>query len=355
VQAQNNYVTAQNSNPITIPPLGTVRVGYFWSLDTLVRNLGGNPFDILEKKGLDPRLFDDPDNTLECIAAVDLLAYCSTALGDPLFGLHLAALQEPDVFGCVVALAQAAPSFRQALQCLVDFIPVSASPECELELVVTDNVVELRWRSHIGLGHDIQTSYHGLLIILKTLRMLGRKQFQPRYASLTCPIQRADLDAISQQLGCRIQGNASHNAIAFSAASLDQALPTSNRLSYYILSQGMAQLRTTSRGDFEEKVRACVRRELSSGHCTVGSCSADLRTSTRTLQKRLHRMGIKFSDIVLSERIKLAKYALTWSDHSLDEIAFQLGYAEQTSFGRAFKTATGLTPKAFRSSRSRES
>lgn len=354
MQLQNNMVAGYNKGAVAIPPLGTVRVGYFWSLDTLVRNLGGNPFDILAKQGLDPRLFDDPDNTLECIAAIDLLEYCSTTLGDPLFGLHLAALQEPDVFGCVVALAQAAPTLRQALQCLVDYIPVSASPECELELVVMDKVVELRWRSHIGLGHDVQTSYHGLLIILKTLRMLGRKQFQPKYATLACGIHRSNLDAIAQLTGCRIQGNSSHNAIAFAAELLDHPMVTSNRLSFQIMSEGLAQLRTTSRGDFEEKVRASVRRELASGRCNVGACAEDLRTSTRTLQKRLNRLGIKFSDIVLDERIKLAKHALIWSEYSLDEIAFQLGYAEQTSFGRAFKTATGLTPKAFRSAKRRE-
>jgi AraC-like DNA-binding protein len=267
----------------------------------------------------------------------------------------MAALQEPDVFGCVIALAQAAPSLRQALQCLVDYIPVSASPECELELVEYDKVVELQWRSHIGLGHDVQTSYHGLLIIHKTLRMLGRQQFQPKYASLTCGIARGDFEPISQHIGCRVQGDASRNAIAFAAHLLDQPLPTSNRLSYYLLSQGLAQLRASSRGDFEEKVRACVRRELSSGHCTVGDCAKSLRTSTRTLQKRLNRLQIKFSDIVLDERVKLAKHALIWSEFSLDEIAFQLGYAEQTSFGRAFKSATGLTPKAFRFTKRRES
>ncbi|HEY6132186.1 MAG TPA: AraC family transcriptional regulator ligand-binding domain-containing protein [Halioglobus sp.] len=354
MQPHDSLLMGAGKAATAIPPHGRVRVGYFWALDTLVSNLGGNPFEIFEKKGLDPQLFDDPDNTLECIAAIDLLEYCSSALGDPLFGLHLAALQEPDVFGCVVALAQAAPTLRQALQCLVDFIPVSASPECELKLVEMEKVVELQWRSHIGLGHDVQTSYHGLLIILKTLRMLGREQFQPKYASLTCSIARSDIDPISQHIGCRVKGSADKNAIAFSADALGHPMPTSNRLSYYLLSQGLAQLRITSRGDFEEKVRACVRRELSSGHCTVADCAERLRTSTRTLQNRLNRLKLKFSDIVLDERIKLAKHALIWSDYSLNEIAFQLGYAEQTSFGRAFKSATGLTPKAFRSTKRRE-
>lgn len=350
----------QHSDPdfpgstLVVPPQGTVRVGYFWGLDLLVRQLGGNPQDILHHQGLNPLLFEDPDNTLECIAAVDLLEYCSHSLNAPLFGMHLAAQQDPEVFGCALTLAQAAPNMRQALQCLVDYIPISASPECELELVETERVVEFRWRSNIGLGDDAQTGYHGLSIILKTLRMLGRQQFRPKYGTLTCQINRADMEQLGKQVGCPVRGGSAHNAIAFSRKLLDTPLPTSNRLSFYILSQGLNQLRASSQGDFVEKVRSCVRSELSNGRCSVGACAANLRTSTRTLQKRLNRLDVKFSEIVLEERIKLAKHALLWSDYSLDEIAFQLGYAEQTSFGRAFKNATGLTPKAFRSSQRRD-
>jgi AraC-like DNA-binding protein len=64
-------------------------------------------------------------------------------------------------------------------------------------------------------------------------------------------------------------------------------------------------------------------------------------------------MGVKFSDLVQNERIRLAKQALLRSDHTLNDIAFRLGYSEQTSFGRAFKRSTGMTPQAFRSAENR--
>ena len=59
-------------------------------------------------------------------------------------------------------------------------------------------------------------------------------------------------------------------------------------------------------------------------------------------------MDLKFSDLVQDARIKLAKQALLRNDWTLNEIAFRLGYSEQTSFGRAFKRSTGMTPQAYR-------
>jgi len=335
------------------PTRGTVRVGYFWGLDKLVRELGGDPLAILEGRGLDAHTFDDPDNTIDCMAAIDLMEHCGSTLQDPLFGLHLAAMQEPGVFGCVVALAQAAPTFRQAIQCLVDFIPVSASPECELALVTTGDTAALRWRSDIGLGDEAQTYFHGLFIVHKTLQSIGRQHFRPQGASLGCALQRADAEAITRHLGYPVTGRSRHNAITFAAAHLDRPLPTSNRLAFSILQLGLANLQRASRGDYVENLRASIRRGLAAGHCTVGSCARDLHTSTRTLQKRLNRLGRKFSDVVRDERIRMARHALACSDYSLDEIAFQLGYAEQTSFGRAFKHATGFTPKAYRQAQRR--
>ncbi|HEX7874651.1 MAG TPA: helix-turn-helix domain-containing protein [Sphingobium sp.] len=57
---------------------------------------------------------------------------------------------------------------------------------------------------------------------------------------------------------------------------------------------------------------------------------------------------VKFSDIVEGERERLARIYLQTLSMSLEEIAERLGYGEQTSFGRAFKRWTGVTPQRFR-------
>ena len=70
----------------------------------------------------------------------------------------------------------------------------------------------------------------------------------------------------------------------------------------------------------------------------------------RTLQARLSSEGVKFSELVENQRATLAKAHLSQRNLSLDEIADRLGYGEQTSFGRAFKRWTGMTPQQFRAS-----
>ena len=337
-----------DGEPLQFPASGKIRAGYLTGIKGLVCRLGADPRDVLEHQEIDPRLLDDPDADLECTSVVNLLEYCSSTLNDPLFGLHLAEEQEPDAYGCVIALARAAPTFRQGLQCLVDYTPLSTSPECEMEVLSASDVVELRWRTHIGLGNSGQTSYHGMLLVMKILQMLGRKEFRPRYAHLSSRISRSEFRLLQERLGCRINQNADINGIAFSADILDRPVVTANKALYGLLKHNFSRLRASSRPDFVEQVESSVRRLLSRGYCSLDACADLLGTSTRTLQKRLTKLDRTFSDIVRNERINLAKQSLLWTDCTLDELAFQLGYSEQTSFGRAFKRHTGMTPSGYR-------
>lgn len=348
MQLPMHFMPGVDRDFLQLPSQGKIRAGYLSGIKGLVLSKGADPRDVLEHQEIDPSVLDDPDNDLECISVVNLLEYCSSVFNDPLFGLHLAEQQEPDAYGCVIALARAAPNFREALRCLVEYTPLSTSPECEMEMLSAREVMEVRWRTHIGLGNAGQTSYHGVLLMMKILKMLGRDHFRPRYVNLSSRIGRTEVRLLQDKLGCRVNENTHSNGIAFSTDILDRPVITANRTLFNLLDHSLSQLRSTARGDFVEQVEATVRRLLSSGHCSVDACATSLGTSTRTLQKRLTRLRYKFSDIVQNERIKLAKQALLWTDCTLDELAFQLGYSEQTSFGRAFKRCTGMSPNAFR-------
>ncbi len=348
MRVENTFVLNVDGAFDVLPVHGTLRTGYLHGLLDLVRSRGCDPRKVLERHEIDSRTFEDPDQRIACAAAVNLMESCSSLLRDPLFGMRLAERQDPEVFGCAMTLARVAPSLRLALQSLIDYMSISASPEGDMELVMGREIAELRWWTDTGLGESEQVNYQGLLLIMKTLQMLAGPRFRPSYATLTFKIARSVHQPIQERLGCRVSGNAGAHAIAFPVDILDRPIATSNKTLFSLLGGYLSQLRTSSRSGFVEQVQSYVRRALASGNCSVNGCADKLGTSSRTLQKRLTRMDVKFSNIVQAERIKLAKHALLHGVCTLDEIALQLGYSEQTSFGRAFKRSTGMTPQAFR-------
>ena len=69
----------------------------------------------------------------------------------------------------------------------------------------------------------------------------------------------------------------------------------------------------------------------------------------RSLQKLLSAEGTSFRELLNQARKKVALKYLETSDMSIGEIAFMLGYDEQSSFHHAFKKWTGQSPGFYRS------
>jgi AraC-like DNA-binding protein len=330
------------------PSEGKIQAGYLRGFKILVGNLGGSYQEILENHGLDADAFEDSDYHIACRAAVEILEYGSTALNDPLFGLHLADLQEPDVFGCVAALARAAPTVRQALQSLVDYVPVINSPEGALELVVSGSTAEFRWRSSLDVRQSEQINYHGLLLLMKTLRMLGGEHFHPRYATLVVQAPGSYLDIIQDTVGCKVYPRAAANAICFSSDILELPLHSTNRLLFKLVSGYLAAINGPAKAPFIKQVESFIRATLPTGACTIEHCAERLAIAPRTLQKRLGNRDTSFTELVETQRLQMAKKELREGQQTLGEITYNLGYADQTSFGRAFKRWTGVSPQAYR-------
>jgi AraC-like DNA-binding protein len=70
--------------------------------------------------------------------------------------------------------------------------------------------------------------------------------------------------------------------------------------------------------------------------------------SRRSMQRRLNEQGWSYKRVVDDTRAELARRYMGDRSKSLTEIAFLLGFSEQSAFSRAFRRWTGLAPRAFR-------
>ena len=333
----------------SMPAARQMRIANLAGLPALVRDHGGDPLPILERHEIDPQLIRDPDRYVDCKAVVELFEDCSHALNDPLFGLDLAEIQDPDVFGCVTALCRAAPTVRDSVASFIDFIPVTHAPDTILELVEGDDVAEIRWSVGTDLGLNEQANYQAALLNLKLLRLVGGRNFRPSYVNLAVDTRRRNLSELERRLGCRFNRTHASNAIAFPADILDWPVRSANGLLFRLLGGYLEKVKAAARTSIAERVEDYVRGSLSSGNCSIERCALKLGVSVRTLQTQLAEAGgLKFSDILEKHRFEMARDCLEQPHMSLDDVAEMLGYAEQSSFGRAFKRWTGLSPKLYR-------
>jgi AraC-like DNA-binding protein len=100
--------------------------------------------------------------------------------------------------------------------------------------------------------------------------------------------------------------------------------------------------------DFHRRVRQVVGGLLAGGPLDVHQVADLVRTSARTLQRRLHGAGVTYARVVQQMRFEAARKMLRDPDRKIRDVARLLGYSDAAHFTRAFQRWTGLTPTAFR-------
>lgn len=101
---------------------------------------------------------------------------------------------------------------------------------------------------------------------------------------------------------------------------------------------------------FQAEVQKAIASTLPEGGSAKVVARA-LHLSVRTLQRRLDEAGTTFREVYEAVRGQLAQEYLTDPAVSMAEVAFMLGFSDQSSFNRAFRRWTGESPGRWRRKR----
>ena len=97
-----------------------------------------------------------------------------------------------------------------------------------------------------------------------------------------------------------------------------------------------------------DQVRSIITTELRGGDPSLEHVADKLSLTPRTLQRKLQDLGISHNALLDQMRRQLAMRYLREREMAICEVAYLLGFSESSSFHRAFKRWTGVTPKEFR-------
>jgi AraC-like DNA-binding protein len=160
----------------------------------------------------------------------------------------------------------------------------------------------------------------------------------------------ADARRYTEVFGVPVRFGAELDRVTLPDGLLAAPIPSAARnLERILATQLDAQLAAISPVDREHAAtRDALRALLPDGPCTVASVARALRTSPRTLQRRLTTSGTSLRDVLDEVRRDLALRYIRNPTISLVEIAFALGFADQTTFHRAFLRWTSMPPGEYR-------
>lgn len=100
--------------------------------------------------------------------------------------------------------------------------------------------------------------------------------------------------------------------------------------------------------DFVRELKTVLMCGLAVSRVSLAASAQSLNTSVRSLQRRLDEHRCSYRQVLDEVRLTQAARYLKDPHTSLAQVAFMLGYSEQSTFHNAFKRWTGTTPIAFR-------
>jgi AraC-like DNA-binding protein len=104
--------------------------------------------------------------------------------------------------------------------------------------------------------------------------------------------------------------------------------------------------------DLELAIRARRRTLLPEGKVDAASIARTLGLSGRTLNRRLQEIGKTWRGVLDAFREAEAERLLSSGKAELSDVAFRLGFSDQTAWNRAFKRWKGMSPTEWREARS---
>ena len=338
----------QSTVPIAIGNNDLLRVGGMLGIRRLLRRYGADPKDTLARFDIDIGLLDDPDAYVSYSSFAHLLEWCAEQFNADFFGLELVQFQSAHILGPVAFMIEAATTVAEGLELLVRYVRHHSSTVIS-SIKIADNLCELGFDLRLEeIRGKRQINELSLGVGIHILRAFCGQGFHSDKIFLACKPPASNSGFARQFFNCELIYNSETSMFIFDEAVLRRRLPSSNATLQAILQSHLDRLSPPGDTSLVQRVRQAIRDFLPLGQATIDNVSGIIGLHPRLLQTALKHEGIEFRQLLGEVRHSLARSYLIDTEMPVAEIAYQLGYSDQTSFTRAFRGWTTMSPALFR-------
>jgi AraC-like DNA-binding protein len=262
----------------------------------------------------------------------------------------------PDLhrYGPVYSLVQAASTLRAGLGALIQYENLYIT-YFDVQLHIIDEWAYLSFqinnadlKPHRQFNEFITSSYTNLI------RGAAGVDWVPEEVYFSHQ-QPEELKPSEDFFGSPVYYGAQTNLIVFDAKTLDVAMPNSNHIIFSIAKEDLEQgINDCCRGNrFTNQVASAIldfyhNQEPEDPKLPITRVAEMLHSNTKNLQRKLLANKVSYSGLLSYCRFLLAIHYLIHTEQTVTTISDRLGYTERSSFERAFRRSTLLTPSQFR-------
>ncbi|MCF0052429.1 AraC family transcriptional regulator [Dyadobacter sp. LJ53] len=308
--------------------------------------------ELCRRTGVKAADLNDTDRLVDWEFAPHLWDDIVELTGDELIGLHMGRRMRPTAYGMIGFLLQTCKDVKEVLHSISQYNETFSSiytytlelqPDRAVLYMEPDALWAAKYPTSARQASDI-----GKSSAVYILRTLTGKKLTPVHAFFSHG--RMHADGYRKVLECELTFNAPRDGLVFRRSDMDLAV-LGHDVSLFTLFESLLlekQKQLSAGKSFSEVIRTSILSSFKGQIPPIDIIAAHLKMHTRTFQRRLSAEKMSYRSVCNDLRRELALAIIAQSDKSINEIAELLGYADHTSFRRAFKSWTKSLPKTAR-------
>ena len=320
--------------------------------NTLTEDYEIDPAPVFAAAGLPPGPIESPQARYPLTAIRTLWQEALLATGDELIGLKTGLHARPPLFYAFGYSWMASSTMLGAFQRLVRYHELMSTASVVINLTETDDSYALSTEFPDQANSPPKEGIDsGMTALLTMCDIVAEKEIRPLRVELICPAT-VHPDGYRAALRAPVSFNAPVGTFHFDKQLMREQLPHGTpdvaKATDKIAEQ---YIETLDPHKVASHVRKLLVALLPSGKADQEEVAGRLNRSTSTLQRQLSEEGLTYREVLEDTRRNLAEEYLEDGKHSQAQIAYMLGFSDQSNFSRAFKRWTSMSPKQFQDSR----
>lgn len=311
----------------------------------IAEEAGMDAAELLRRAGINPDIRDEPNAIVHIEKIHDFFRAISKECGDAFFLWNAVLEADPADFGFYGQLAVNTRILGDAFSAIADNIRHLVSNSV-VDIEEDGSHVRICYRLHDeGTRNCRQESEIVAAFAIGIVRYAHGRRWMPKKVYFEHE-QPADAENYGDAFISLLEFECGGSGILVSKDDLDAEMPDRDVYLEAAVGHFVENVvgKTITYGENALLLRREIAPRLPNGTPVLQDLATEFGMSPRTMQRRLSEEGTSYSDVLEDLRKDMSERLLANRGLTITEVAYLLGYADLSSFDRAYRKWTGRTP-----------